>query len=236
MTFKITPDCALFLDFDGTLAPIQRDPDTVFLPPGGGALLEAISVKLDGALAIVSGRDIRDLAQRVPDGLWRAGGHGADICPPGAAAPDALAAAPEGLIAGARALEVKLPGVRLEEKGPVLAMHYREAPQYGDDLLRELSGLAGMFEDYGLQSGKMVAELRPAGAHKGNAIRKLMERAPFEGRRPVIAGDDTTDEDAMQVCLELGGGAIKVGDGPTLAPHRLPDTAAVWSWLKEAGL
>ncbi|MGB2178897.1 MAG: trehalose-phosphatase, partial [Hyphomonas sp.] len=74
---------ALFLDFDGTLAGLQDNPDTVFLAPGMDAVLEAIGGRLEGALAILSGRDAGDLARRVPGGLWRIGNHGLIPLAPG---------------------------------------------------------------------------------------------------------------------------------------------------------
>lgn len=230
----LAPDTALFLDFDGTLAPIQKDPDTVYLPEDGAALLADVGTRLRGALAIVSGRDIRDLAARIPDSLWRAGGHGAHICAPGETPPSHLPEAPESLVTAARALCARLDGVRLELKGKVLALHYRAAPDAQDALLEGAALLAAAADGYEVQAGKMVAELRPAGIHKGEVIRQLMRQPSFEGRRPLMVGDDTTDEDAMAVCLEMGGSAVRVGGGETLAPHRLEDTPAVWNWLKEA--
>ncbi len=224
---------ALFLDFDGTLAPIQADPDTVYLDDGGTGLLRAISRQLGGSLAIISGRDIRDLAARVPSDFWRAGGHGADICAPGTDPPHELPGAPESLIAAAQALCQQFGGTRLEQKGPVLALHYRACPEIEEMLKAAVHNLEVEAKGYALQHGKMVLELRPQGVHKGVAVRQLMMRSPFAGRAPVMVGDDTTDEDAMAVCLELGGSAVRVGSGVSLAPHRLGDTGDVWTWLKE---
>ena len=73
---------ALFLDFDGTLAPLQDDPEAVALPAFGPETLRALHACFDGALVLISGRDVRDLSVRTPSALWRAGGHGLEICAP----------------------------------------------------------------------------------------------------------------------------------------------------------
>jgi trehalose 6-phosphate phosphatase len=79
-------------------------------------------------------------------------------------------------------------------------------------------------------------EVKPAQAHKGTALRRLFGHPPFAGRRPVMLGDDATDEDAMAAALELGGIAVKVGLGDSVAPLRAPDPAAVRAWIaREAG-
>ena len=77
----------------------------------------------------------------------------------------------------------------------------------------------------------MVVEVKPAGAHKGTALRRLMGVPPFAGRRPVMLGDDTTDEDAMHAALELGGTAVKVGLGESVAPRRAQDPEGVRDWV-----
>ena len=63
----------------------------------------------------------------------------------------------------------------------------------------------------------MVVEVKPAAAHKGAALRALASRPPFAGRRPVMLGDDTTDEDAIAAAQALGGLGVKVGPGDSAA-------------------
>lgn len=119
---------ALFLDFDGTLAAIQDDPDTVALPVGGSEVLVRLSAAMNGALAIVSGRDMRDLERRIPPDLWRVGGHGHEVCAPGEHAGEDRPDVPVSLSDPLREAVDAVEGAWLEAKGPILALHYRAAP------------------------------------------------------------------------------------------------------------
>lgn len=224
---------ALFVDFDGTLAGLQDDPDTVFLVPGLADVLELAASRLDGALAVISGRDARDLAPRVPPGLWRIGNHGLVVLAPQETAPAALAGAPAAVAQAFDEISGRFAGTRVEAKGPVLALHYRQAPEAAGGLSAALAeaGLSGA--GYRLQHGKFVFEAKPEGANKGRAIARMMRQAPFAGRRAVMIGDDTTDEDAFAEANQLGGLTVKVGPGETGALHRLADVAAVHAYLKE---
>ncbi len=230
----LTSTHAVFLDFDGTLAPLQDDPNTVALPAGGSDVLKRIAELCDGALAVVSGRDIRDLSSRVPSNLWRAGGHGIEVCAPTELPSDKPPSAPLGLAERLEEIAVTHPGTWLERKGTVFAVHYRAIPDAELPLASALESILHTLDAYKLQRGKMIFELKPANANKGRALASLMASAPFIGRVPVMVGDDATDEDAMQAAIDLGGFGVKAGDGDTLATYRLQHPSAVWNWLKDS--
>lgn len=229
---RVEPGDALFLDFDGTLAEIGPDPDAIFLTPETAAALARLSARLGGAVALLSGRDVRDLARRTCDAVWRAGGHGLETIGPGEAPPRSPPPPDEAVLAPLRAVEAAHRGVRVELKGPVAAVHYRAAPEAEAACLDAARRAAEAAPDHVFQPGKMVVEVKPARAHKGTALRTLMERAPFRGRRVLMLGDDTTDEDAMEAAEELGGVGVKIGEGPTVASLRAPDPVAVRAWLE----
>lgn len=229
---SLTQDHALFLDFDGTLAPIQDDPDTVCLPDGLGEVIVGLQDRLGEAVVIISGRDIRDLSSRVPGDVWRAGGHGLEICAPGESPADLQQPAPPALTHALDAIVHGLDGVRLEPKGPVIAIHYRKAPHLGPSLESRLKDAIAGIDGYKLQSGKMVFETKPESANKGKAVERMMQHPAFRGRLPVMIGDDTTDEDAFLAVQALGGFAIKVGEGDTAAAWRLDSPKDVSDWIR----
>jgi trehalose 6-phosphate phosphatase len=136
---------------------------------------------------------------------------------------DALAAFAEGT-----------PGLLIEEKPAGLALHYRQAPEAEDRVL-ELTRALATRHGLTLQQGKMVAELRPAGADKGDAVRALMAEPPFAGARPVVVGDDLTDEHAFEAAAAMGGAGVLVGEArASAASYRLPGVSAVAKWLASA--
>ncbi|MEQ8558993.1 MAG: trehalose-phosphatase [Henriciella sp.] len=226
---------ALFLDFDGTLAPIQDDPDAVILPPDTREALAALEPLLGDAIAIISGRDIRDLSARVPLAYWRAGGHGLEICGPDETPAAKPAGAPRDIVKAIEMITTGLEGVRVEHKGPVVAIHYRQAPDMGPALLARLEDTLHDNPDYKVQAGKMVIEAKPAHANKGKAVEMMLSHLPFRERVAVMIGDDTTDEDAFKVVNRLGGLTIKVGEGETAATYRMSSTQDVANWLIEQG-
>jgi trehalose 6-phosphate phosphatase len=86
-----------------------------------------------------------------------------------------------------------------------------------------------------LQEGKMMVELRVGDGNKGSAIKQLMRQSPMSGTCPIFIGDDLTDEQGFEVCRELGGAGILVGQRRvTAASYWLPDPGAVRAWLEEA--
>ncbi|HMC91944.1 MAG TPA: trehalose-phosphatase, partial [Allosphingosinicella sp.] len=117
------------------------------------------------------------------------------------------------------------------DKPASVALHYRLAPHREEEavaLAQSLAARTGLV----VQRGKMVVELRPCGADKGDALRALMAEPPFAGARPVFVGDDVTDEDGFRAATALGGLGIIVGPPRETAAHyRLPDVEAVHRWL-----
>ena len=95
--------------------------------------------------------------------------------------------------------------------------------------MRRLADETGLI----LQAGKMVEELRPTGADKGDALRALMREPEFAGARPLFVGDDLTDEHAFLAAAELGGGGVLVGaPRETAARWRIADVSGVARWLE----
>ncbi len=227
----ITAQHALFLDFDGTLTPLIDNPYHSELLPEVAAALPHIDNLLDGALAIISGRDVRNLSERCPHSIMRIGNHGMEICLPNTA-PKLAEPGPEGLRTLLEGLISPYTGAWIEDKGPVCGIHYRDIPSAGPDLeVALINALAEHFPDYRAQHGKFILEAKPLAANKGYALKHVMRDLPFEGRLPIMVGDDTTDEDAFLVAQALGGFAIKVGEGETRAQYRLQTPQDVAQWL-----
>ncbi|HEY0113128.1 MAG TPA: trehalose-phosphatase [Allosphingosinicella sp.] len=225
---------ALFLDFDGTLVELADAPDRIEVPSRLRPLLETLADRLEGRLAVVSGRSVADLEQYLGSGGWvLAGSHGAEFrYADGKTLPVLEPAGLGEAREEARAFAEGTHGLLVEEKPTGLAIHYRLAPDREREVRDFAEGLAAR-HGFALQLGKMVAELKPPGADKGAAVRKLMLEPPFEGARPVVVGDDLTDEDAFRAAAELGGTGILVGaPRETAAGWRLEDVGAALSWLE----
>ncbi len=177
---------------------------------------------LAGAVAIVSGRSVDDLARLLaPFPGTLIGQHGlerrrADGRTVHWSAPPALARIRETLTEFAAQHD----GVALEDTGATLALHYRQAPRLAAacrDIAQRASELVGgVFEAV---DGKMVVELVPEGSGKGGAIAVLLTELPFAGRVPIFVGDDSVDEEGFAVIDGMGGISIHVGEGATSARY-----------------
>lgn len=226
---------ALFLDVDGTLLEIAPTPDAVTVPAGLVPLLTSLARRLDGAMALLSGRPLVQLDTLLaPFRPAAAGVHGAELRRADGVVVEAGPTPPidPALRRWLTAELANRPGVRIEDKGSAIACHYRAAPQSAPYV--KAAALAAQRAHPGLAilEGRMVVELRHAGADKGRALRALMAGPPFAGRRPVAIGDDVTDLDAFRAAEALGGLGLAVG--MTLAPARacvFDGPAAVHAWL-----
>jgi trehalose 6-phosphate phosphatase len=228
-------ETALFLDVDGTLLHLADTPDAVTIERETVELLGRVHRATDGGLALITGRRIGDIDRLfAPLALPVAGQHGFERRDAAGAVQRHAQPAPQLATSRARlaAFAHEHPGVLIEDKGLTLAAHYRLAPQAEAKLAALAAGLAAESGGVlGVQRGKMVFELRPAGKDKGTAIAEFMAEAPFLGRTPVFLGDDLTDEYGFSIVNGMGGVSVKVGDGPTEARLRVSDVNAVREWL-----
>jgi trehalose-phosphatase len=225
----------LFLDFDGTLAPIADTPERASAP---ATVLYALGRLAEAAtLAVVSGRSLSDLRERVGiDGIAYAGNHGAEILAGNGVirAPGMESAAQSlpRLLERLRAGLAGIPGVLIEDKGITASVHYRLAdPSREADVLRIIRDRARDFSrDFRITTGKKVCEVRPHAAwHKGHAVARIMELRG-RGMVPVYVGDDTTDEDAFRA-IRGSGISVSVGENPE-ADYFLREQAEIAQFLE----
>lgn len=225
----------LFLDLDGTLAEIAPRPDDVRADPRRTSLLRRLVARLEGRVAILSGRAIADV-DRILEGSVAAvaGVHGLERRAPDGAVSvtpphPALGRVEETLTSFAGGQR----GLLVEGKARAVALHYRGHPQAADACIDVAQRLAAMHRLV-VQEGRMVVELRTPGPDKGDSVRAFMADPVFQGRRPVAIGDDLTDERAFEAVRDFDGLGILVGQArPTAARRRMTDPDAVLAWLSE---
>ncbi len=197
-------NAAIFCDIDGTLAPIVDRPERSRVGKGVPVLLSRLGRRY-GCVACVSGRAATEARRLVGVGsIAYVGSHGAEVMHAGHAQPqvlDAFAGWEERTRAFVRDREhepaFKQLRIRLEDKGPIKAFHWRGSPDE-DAAETLLQGVAREAETAGLMVhwGRKVLEVRPAvPIDKGQAVRALIERATV--RAALYGGDDVTDLDAF---------------------------------------
>jgi trehalose 6-phosphate phosphatase len=224
---------AVFLDLDGTLIEFAARPDAVRVPEDLPSHLISAQRRLNGALAIITGRSINDLDHVLGTANLRASGlHGAEYrlspASPVTAIFPPLSRDVRDLVHRAAA---PFPGVLVENKGVSIAVHYRATPQVAAPLGAALA--ADLPSGLDLLTGEFVYEIKPAGFDKGVAIRHFMASPPFSGRRPVFVSDHPIDQPAFDAATALGGFGVSVG-------RQIPGTAghftgppAVRAWLRD---
>lgn len=215
----------LFLDYDGTLAPIALTPDEAVLPSEMKKALLELTRYPGCKIAIVSGRALDDVERLVGlEKVFYVGDHGFRIRGPEVDFKrDVSEKTQEAIRHLADSLRERLAGfsgIYLQPKDLTLSCHYRQARRQDLEKIRSIfdevvrpfvaAGSIRIFE------GKEVFEVRPTlDWDKGKAVSWLLENAVFESARPVIpiyVGDDTTDVDAFRV-LSGRGLSIWVGEG-----------------------
>jgi trehalose-phosphatase len=233
----------VFLDYDGTLAPIASKPDLAVLPRGTRHVLAKLARRWP--TAVISGRALADARRLVGlQDLFYAGNHGLEIeGPAGSGIRRSLGESYRDDVTGAadlvgRAL-AHVPGVLVENKVYSVSVHYRLVAD------ADVPAVAAAVEDalasyprLTRHDGKMVFELRPAlDWNKGRAVLWLREVLGGENGDAVTVyiGDDVKDEDAFEALAGVGLGVlVSETERPTAAAWRLQNPEEVREFL--AGL
>ena len=226
---------ALFLDFDGTLVAIADRPDDVRLDLSTRQALMHLDTLLDGAIAIITGREIAAVDRFLDPlrlsiagvhGLTRRDAQGHTHMP---AVDGGFASAIEKAL---HPLLQKHLALFLEYKFGAVALHYRSHPELENECIALMEAAVDELPGVELKRGKMVVEAKAVGGNKGAAIADYLNEKPFAGRRAVFAGDDVTDEDAFILVNARDGISIKVGPGETHATYRAAGTDEFLAWLR----
>jgi trehalose 6-phosphate phosphatase len=233
------------LDFDGTLAPLQSQPDAVTLPEPVRTVLSRLASLPRVTPMIVSGRRLTDVAARVGlANLIYAGNHGLEIRGPGLNFVEPTAAATEQRLhkvtENLRRRLSAVPGFLVEAKGLTTSVHYRNVqPEHRDELASAVrEAVDADTTKLVLFTGHAIWEIRPRVSwHKGDAVVWTMQQLGIAASSlAFFLGDDRTDEDAFAALPD--GITVKVGSPgtPTEARYWLPDPDAVCAflvWLEE---
>jgi trehalose 6-phosphate phosphatase len=205
---------AVFCDIDGTLAPIVERAEEARVPDQVAVLLGVLGRRYR-CVACISGRPAAEARRLVGVGsIHYAGSHGTELLEPGSQTPRLLAAfgsweeRVRGFASAHDGPELRRLRVRIEDKGPIYAFHWRGVPDE-DEARARLEGLAQEAETAGFVThwGRKVLEVRPpVPIDKGQAVRELVGRSGV--RSALFGGDDATDLDAFEALDAL----VEAGD------------------------
>ncbi len=207
----------LFLDYDGTLAPIVRDPAKAVLSLRMRGRLEALAATPRCRVAVISGRALEDIRGRVGiAGITYSGNHGLEVAGPEGTfrypVPETARRALDAVRSSVANALSPVPGAFLEEKGMTLTVHLRKVNR--GELLIAAHALSEATRPYRMRGeivvrpGKEVFEICPSvDWDKGKTVLWLLEKSAVAGQEPpwpLCVGDDRTDEDAFREIRERG--------------------------------
>jgi trehalose 6-phosphate phosphatase len=210
---------ALFLDFDGTLAPIVVDAAAARPLPGSAEVLTALARRY-AVVAVVSGRPVSFLRAHLPPAVEWHGLYGLESAIAGNAVVHPAAAAWRDVIdaVAADARAAGLAGLDVEHKGLSLTVHHRRHPEVAASALTWATAAAAR-SGLELRTAKMSLELHPPIAvDKGTVVASRAAGMSAAG----FVGDDVGDLPAFAALDALaaqGVATVKVA-------VRTPETAA----------
>jgi trehalose 6-phosphate phosphatase len=235
---SLVPDlrkCAILLDIDGTILDLAPSPQKVWVPPGLRRTLARLDGLTGGAVALVSGRPLKDIDLIFsPLELAAIGGHGAELRTVAGATPIARVAPLSAVLKDKLARLTELgAGILGEDKGYSLALHYRLAPEKGEALRAAVETICAGAESDSIEilPGKFVIEIKAAGVSKANAVCDLMRYPPFANRNPIFIGDDVTDEPVFGIVSKFGGLGFSVGRIAADVNGHFDKPESVRAWL-----
>ncbi|MDD5428719.1 MAG: trehalose-phosphatase [Candidatus Omnitrophica bacterium] len=238
----------LFLDYDGTLAPIARTPGGAVTPKRTRGLLRRLSKLRNCKIAVVSGRKLSGVEKRIRlKNIVYAGNHGFEVRGPGlrfeGPVPPGYKKSFAEIKAKLRERFSRIDGVIVEDKSFSLGVHYRLAAGKDMPLVKKIFySVTGAYEKKDIvtvKAGKMALEIRPPTSwDKGKVVLWLLEKQKALARDkkrkvlPVYIGDDTTDEDAFEVLKDTGLTIFVGRPRKTKAEFYLKDTEDVAKFLE----
>jgi trehalose 6-phosphate phosphatase len=230
---------ALVSDLDGTLSPIVSTPEEASVLPGCRRALERLLDRID-FVAVVSGRPGGEAKRLLGvDGVVYLGNHGLDrwiglerpAGPPAGQAETAWRSVRLALEDLKETLAGQ-PGLRFEDKGATISIHYRLAPdpEAARSLVLAAAAQAAARHDLAAGEGKKVVELRPSHwPGKGAGLGELAHGCGLRGM--VYLGDDYPDLHAFETLAQLRQRedllALSVGVAGPESPSELADRADV---------
>jgi len=239
LRLSAAPRVCILSDLDGTLVPIMDRPELVHLPSSVRRILQSLAKSTRGAAGIISGRALDDLISRVSvEGIWYVGNHGFEMRSPDGEVTkffDGGDVEYVNLIRDELAAQTaSVPGVLLEHKGPIVAVHYRqvELPRVAEVERAFLRVMERHRQRMMVANGDRVFEARLRGIrNKGTAVRLIRRELP-SGSFVMYFGDDVTDADAFRELRSAGIAVEVAGCDSPLAHYTLPDPSAVWEVLQ----
>lgn len=190
----------LFIDFDGTLSELTAVPSAATIDASAKAVLRRLCAERMITVAVLSGRSVSDVAERVGLPVIYGGDHGLEIhgsdfefIAPGA---ESVRLHLPALCNKIRESIQDIPGALVETKRLTASVHYRQVASEHIPAIRDLVCRCVDPFRFEVRNGNCVLEIRPRLAwNKGSTVQWVLERNRATAEQAICIGDDETDED-----------------------------------------